>query len=533
MKERPLEILTNEQMAEADRLAVEMGVPSLTLMENAGRAVADEAEKLVDQARMQGGHLKGNQNARIVILCGPGNNGGDGFVAARLLKERGYDVAVYLHGSVEKLKGDAATNAKRWLEMGAVEAASTSILDGAGLLIDALFGTGLRRPIHANFELIELMAQPCAIGCPVLSVDIPSGVSEAFRIEASFQADVTVTFFRKKLSHLLYPGRALCGEVVLADIGIPSAVLTKIDPGFHENDFPLWLSGFPIPGRQSHKYERGHAVVVSGGGEKSGAARLGARAALRVGAGLVTVASPTDAVAANSSQLTAITIRPFEQSSQFAFLLEDKRINAVLVGPGCGVGQQTRDLVMVALASGAAVVLDADAITSFEADYHPLRDAIQAKPRRPVVLTPHRGELLRLLPKLGERKWYSNLGYARTAGTFLDAVVVAKGPDTVVAMPDNGPVAAINTNAPPWLATAGSGDVLAGLITGLLAQGMPAFEAACAAVWIHGDAAARFGPGLIAEDLPEMVPEVLRDLYARKQAHDDKERAAHRHSKCN
>lgn len=550
MEDFPLEILTNEQMAAADRLAVEMGVPSLTLMENAGRAVADEAVKMVDHG------------ARIIVLCGPGNNGGDGFVAARYLKERGYDVGVYLLGAVEKLKGDAAEMAKRWMAMGEIALLGDAHkeVESAGLVIDAIFGAGLARAIEGEAgNLIEICNSVKT--CELLAVDVPSGLSGTTGQplgEHVLRADRTVTFFRLKPGHVLYPGRDLCGRVVLADIGIPDGVLEELGlVGLTVNQpNGFWLNLFIVPGIDSHKYKRGHAVVVSGPAHRTGAARLAARATLRVGAGLVTVASPENALAENAAQLTAIMLEPCPDAEALARLLDDNRKNVLLIGPGAGVDKRPGEdpeagyvkpdnrtcskVFETLIGSSAQAVLDADALMSFAqrslgtgsgggwTQYKPAEEkegappnlakmlfsAIQNKPERSVVLTPHEGEFRRLFgDELANVP--SKLERVRAASSLAGAVVLLKGPDTVIAAPDGR--AAINTNAPPWLATAGSGDVLAGLITGLLAQGMPAFEAACAGVWIHGECANRFGPGLIAEDLPEMVPSVLRDLYARKQ----------------
>ncbi len=543
------ELLTNEEMGRADKLAAAAGVPSLTLMENAGRAVADEAEKMV------------SPGARIVVLAGPGNNGGDGFVAARLLKERGYDVRLALLGDKAGLKGDAAAMAARW--KGSTSEAGLANFVTADVVIDALFGAGLSRALEG--EAARCVEAINASGKPVLAVDVPSGLDGTTGLAAGpvVRAARTVTFFRRKPGHLLMPGRALCGEVVVADIGIPAAVLAhsppprgeglgvggtttlagmgSLPPGLHHegggevkvatwaNGPDLWRYCFPQARPDGHKYTRGHAVVVSGPRHQTGAARMGARGALRIGAGLVTVASPPDAVAVNAAHLTAIMLKPFDRALGLAEILADERKNAVLIGPGCGVGPETCELVTTVLAAKAALLLDADALTSFAgpekdsvspvafgftprsrekegASASALIEAIEAKPERPVVLTPHEGELKRLFPDLVGSK----LERARAAAERSGAVVMLKGPDTVVAAPDGR--AAINENAPPWLATAGSGDVLAGFVTGLLAQRMPAFEAACAAVWLHGECANRFGPGLIAEDLAEMLPEVLRGL---------------------
>jgi NAD(P)H-hydrate epimerase len=336
-----------------------------------------------------------------------------------------------------------------------------------------------------------------------------------------------VTFFRRKPGHLLMPGRALCGTTVVRDIGIPASVLEEIAPMSSANGPSLWRDAYPWPRSDGHKYDRGHAVVVSGGPESTGAARLAARGALRIGAGLVTVVGSPAATAVNATQLTAVMVRAIGGTRGLRDVLSDPRRNAVLAGPGAGVGGETVDMVLATLESQAAVVLDADALTSFappaQADGQRVAfgftAAMAPAPQRPealfqaiaartppVVLTPHGGEFKRLFPQLDGNK----LERAREAARRSGALIVLKGADTVIAEP--GGRAAINDNAPPTLATAGSGDVLAGFITGLLAQGMPAFEAACAAVWLHGQCAKEFGPGLIAEDLPEVLPKVLAEL---------------------
>jgi NAD(P)H-hydrate epimerase len=338
---------------------------------------------------------------------------------------------------------------------------------------------------------------------PVVAVDIPSGISGDTGQPLGgvyVKAALTVTFFRKKPGHLLLPGRALCGETVVADIGIPAqAANTQL----HENSPALWR--FPWPQLEGHKYSRGHCVVVSGPAHATGAARLAARAALRVGAGLVSVASPPDAVAVHAAHLTAVMIKPFQGAAGLDNLLSDKRLNAVVLGPGLGLGRATRELAASVLKSGAATVLDADAIASFQEEPQALFALVDDR----CVLTPHAGEFERLFPGLLDQS-VSKLEAARAAAARALCVVLLKGADTVIAAPSGKAV--INSNAPPNLATAGAGDVLAGLVGGLLAQGMPAFDAACAGAWLHGEAAGLFGPGLIAEDLPEMLPAVLTDL---------------------
>jgi NAD(P)H-hydrate epimerase len=489
-------LLSPDQMAVADRLAVEAGVPSIDLMENAGRAVAHE--------------ILTRWGARpVAVICGPGNNGGDGFVAARHLAGAGWPVEVGLAGRGDALKGDAAVMAGRW--SGAVHAASPQLLEGQGLIIDALIGAGLSRPLDGG--LAKLVDAMNGAAVPIVAVDIPSGIDGATGNERgrAVKADLTVTFFRKKPGHLLLPGREFCGEVACVEIGIPDGVLGTISPRVYENGPCLWRSSLPVRSAKSHKYRHGHAVVVSGGPCNTGAARLAAVAALRGGAGLVTVASPSAALAINAAHLTAVMLAEADDAAALARLLDDGRMTAVLIGPAAGLTGETRAKVRACLASGAAVVLDADALTVFADHPEELIEAITERPGRPVVMTPHEGEFQRFFKRL-EFSAQAKHECAVKAAAAASSVVLLKGADTVIAAPDGR--AAINSNAPPWLATAGSGDVLAGLVLGLLAQGIPAFEAAAAAAWMHGEAARGFGPGLIAEDLPGFLPAVIGRLLA-------------------
>ena len=485
------ELLTIEQSSEADRFTITRGTPGLGLMENAGKACA---EAILDRYSRR----------RAVVLCGPGNNGGDGFVVARHLRAAGWTVAVFLLGARAALTGDAAEMARRW--NGPIHPVTETALQGAELVVDALFGSGLSRDITG--PAAALIAAAHQAGVPLVSVDIPSGIhgDTGAVLGAAFRAELTVTFFREKPGHWLLPGRLHCGELKLADIGSDETVLATLNPQTFRNDKERWQKSLPTACLDTHKYKRGHALIVSGGLSSTGAARLGARGALRIGAGLVTVASPPDALAINAAQLTAIMVAGFDGADELAAILEDKRKNAVLIGPGAGVGGTTRANVLAALLSGASVVLDADALTSFADIPRDLFVAIQGYFAGPSVLTPHEGEFARLFPDVSGDK----LSRARTAARLAGGVVVLKGPDSVIAAPDGR--AAINVNAGPELATAGSGDVLAGFITGLLAQGMPPFDAACAAVWIHGEAGAMLGAGLISEDLPEVLPDILPDI---------------------
>ncbi|MGE3064654.1 MAG: NAD(P)H-hydrate dehydratase [Hyphomicrobiaceae bacterium] len=498
-----IELLTTDEASQADRLAMARGIAGLDLMERAGGAVARRA-----WLRAAG------KTGTVLVLCGPGNNGGDGFVAARLLAAMGAGVRVALLGRREDLRGDAAAMAARWT--GPVVPFASDAVEGAAVVVDAMFGAGLSRPVSE--DVARVFRAVADAGVPVIAVDVPSGIDGTTGEVrgAALAATDTVTFSRRKTGHLLYPGRAYCGAVDIADIGIADDIIASLRPSAFANAPALWLERYPWPAAAGHKYGRGHAVSVSGPAHRTGAARLAARGALRAGAGLVSVAASGEAVAANAAHLTAIMVEPFAGAAGLAQVLADPRKTAVAVGPGAGVGRQTAELVAAVLAAPAAAVLDADALTSFAQDSGAqdsgaLFEAIAARAGRPVVLTPHTGEFARLF---GADAAGSKLEQARAAAVRSGAVVILKGADTVIAAPDGR--AAINENAPPWLATAGSGDVLAGFVAGLLAQGMPGFEAAAAAVWLHGACASEFGPGLIAEDLPEALPAVLRALSAHR-----------------
>jgi NAD(P)H-hydrate epimerase len=481
-------LLPPAEMGEADRLTIAGGVPGIVLMENAGRAVADAVARRW-------------RRRPLAVLCGPGNNGGDGFVAARILAERGWPVRLALLGERVALTGDAALAAARWA--GPVEPFGAAGLDDAALVIDALFGAGLARPIEGIAA--EIIAELVKRRLPVVAVDVPSGVDGGSGDVRGIapRAALTVTFFRRKPGHLLLPGRGYCGETLVAQIGIPAAVLDDIRPSVAANHPDWWLEGFPRPRPEGHKYSRGHALVA-GGAVMTGAARMAACAALRLGAGLVTVAAPAAALPVYAATLTGVIIQPEDGLDGFRRLLADQRRNAALIGPGAGVMPETRDKTLAILAAGKRAVLDADALTVFAEDPAALFAAVGSD----CVMTPHEGEFARLFDTAG-----SKLERARRAAQRGGAVVLLKGNDTVVAAPDGR--AAINENAPPDLATAGSGDVLAGMVLALLAQGMHAFEAAAAAVWLHADAGGRVGAGLVAEDVIEALPAALAALKAR------------------
>jgi ADP-dependent NAD(P)H-hydrate dehydratase / NAD(P)H-hydrate epimerase len=523
-------LLTNSEMAEADRLTIAGGTPGALLMEQAGAAVAKEAALLAPQ------------HGRITVFCGPGNNGGDGFVAARLLAAQGFAVELGLLGVRDRLQGDAALAAQNWA--GDIHSIEDVDLDTADLAVDALFGAGLTRDLDgpAKAAVLRLNEWTRRTKKPILAVDVPSGIdgSSGQIRGAAIYATRTITFFRRKPGHLLLPGRMHCGSTAVADIGIDASVLSVIVPKTFANGPALWRESFPMPLVTGHKYARGHAMVVSGGLAHTGAARLAARGALRGGAGLVTVATPSEALCVHAAALTAIMTRVCDGPDDLTKLLTDRRKNALVMGPGLGVGENTKALVRAALTADTqtcepprAIVLDADALTSFADDAYGLARLIHRSGKK-VVLTPHDGEFARLFGEAAignESRWASlapnrqtvpsllaalhsdsKLDRARAAAALSGALVILKGPDTVTAHPQG--LASIAEDLPPWLATAGSGDVLAGMTGGLLAQGMPLFEAASAAVWLHGAAARHFGFGLIAEDIPENLPPVLQALLA-------------------
>lgn len=496
-----LEVLTPAEMAKADRLAAEIGPhDGYGLMRNAGAAILRAVLARYPQAR------------GFDVLCGPGNNGGDGYEVARLLVEAGMPVAVWREGR-PRPGSDAERAASRCPV--APRPLDEFAPQPGRVVIDALYGAGLARALDgAAARAAESCRAAKAAGrAAVVAVDLPSGLSgeSGKAAGAVFAADLTVTFFRLKPAHLIEPGRALCGEVALADIGIPDAVLETIAPNTFRNLPALWSAALPRPRREQHKYSRGHAAVLSGGPSSTGAARLTALAAARIGAGAVTVWSPGNALAVNAAHLTSIMVRKVDTPDGLAAAFEARRPDALVIGPGFGLDRPLRETVIEALrlAGKGALVLDADALTAFRDVPDALFAAIAAS-QAEAVLTPHEGEFARLYPDLAADEGLSKLARARAAAARAGAVVILKGPDTVIAAPDGR--AAINENGSPWLATAGSGDVLAGMVAGLCAQKMPAFEAACATVRLHAEAGSRFGTGLIAEDLPGLLPAILREL---------------------
>ncbi len=488
-------LLTPDAMARVDSLAGQSGISLFGLMVKAGEAVAAAALKAWPET------------VRFCVLCGPGNNGGDGYVAAAALLRAGARTVVFETVPPVDATGDAATARRCWLE-------TARHAEGGGVehygpepgdtIIDAVFGAGLNRDLEAG--LCNIFERINARGLPVLAVDIPSGINgrTGKAQGGALRADRTVTFMCRKPGHVLLPGREYCGSVEVFDIGIPARLVQAGAGNLHLNTPYLWQNRLPALSGQSHKFSRGHLVVFSGPRTATGAARLAAASGLRTGAGLVTLALPSDALDTVAAQVTAVMIRIVEDAGQLAAWLQDKRLTAFVLGPGFGTGSRARDFVL-ALKS-RLLVLDADGITSFrDAPQHLFAAFSGGEPH--LVLTPHEGEFQRLFPDIAADTSLSKPDRALAAARRSNAIVLCKGADTVVASPDGR--AAINTNAPPWLATAGSGDVLAGIIGGLLAQNMPPFEAACAGAWFHGEAGKRAGCGLTAEDLVKFVRPLL------------------------
>ncbi len=594
------ELLTAAQMRAIEQAAIDGDeVTGLELMERAGQGVVDaifaewpELATPKPSAPAAGGaggstppplrasppeYLRQNDRGvfRAVVLCGPGNNGGDGFVVARLLKEAGWEVGVFLYGDPDRLPPDAKVNYARWITIGAVEALSERAFRKAPiaqLYVDALFGTGLARP--AEGELAAFLRYLGGYGgddyrSRMVAVDVPSGLcADSGRVvtehsRASFPtavlAQLTVTFDSPKSGHFLQDGPYHCGRVVVQDIGLQWFREHQLNPHTkrsHIVRFPrttIALENRMIPDsrpffgvdprylakKQGHKYAHGHALILSGGVGKGGAARLAARGALRVGAGAVSIGTHPSALIENAAQLNAIMLGAIKDAGILSEILRDARINTLCIGPGLGLGEREAKMLSVALdntrpgpdpgpqpvaqagspgsSPGRRLVLDADALTLLAQD-----KTLFAKLHKNCILTPHAGEFARLFPDIAAKldapatkgPAYSKVDATRDAAKRAGCIVLFKGADTVIADPSGrcSINASLYERSAPWLATAGSGDVLAGFITGLLARGYAPMQAAETGAWLHTECALSFGPGLIAEDLPEELPKVFRAL---------------------
>ena len=532
------ELLTAAQMRAIEAAAIASGeVTGLELMERAGRGVVEAVwEEWPD--------LKAG-SFRAVVLCGPGNNGGDGFVVARLLKEWGWEVEVFLYGDPERMPPDARVNYERWVGMGEVLSVPK---DGApydawasDLIVDAFFGTGLTKPMAFDlgnmlpeWDLREIKGRP-----KVVAIDVPSGLcadsGRNLKDSDALWSDLTVTFHAEKRGHRLAFGPFFCGKTSVVDLGLIGMVAKSggsndwaFGPSSTKNlsdtitllDRPKGLGKGDWFGRETHKFSHGQALILSGPSGQGGAARLSARGALRIGAGLVTLGCPPDALAENAARLDAIMLKPISDAAALSEALQDSRITALCLGPGMGV-ERAAEMLPAALATRGLhppyLVLDADALTALSRD-----PALFAQLHEDCILTPHASEFARLFPDIAEKlnapattgPAYSKVDATREAAKRAGCTVLFKGPDTVIADPSGR--CSINSahydRAAPWLATAGSGDVLAGFITGLLARGFAPMQAAETAAWLHVECARSFGPGLIAEDLPEELPKVFRAL---------------------
>jgi hydroxyethylthiazole kinase-like uncharacterized protein yjeF len=521
-----MELLTAAQMRAIEKAAIDSGeVTGLELMERAGKGVVEAVFEEWPELR--------KTSHRAVVLCGPGNNGGDGFVVARLLKEWGWEVEVFLHGDPSRLPPDARVNYERWGTLGKVSElkydnlfdANANIQGGEIVVVDALFGTGLTRPLGR--EICRILD---GAGCTDryawsrrVSVDVPSGLCSdsgrgLWEAEPLFPDDrLTVTFHRAKTGHFQNPPLNSVGSLRIKDIGLSEFSAHGLSDGRTQLVDSVDIDRLrKLYG--DHKYSHGHALILTGGPGKTGAARLAARGALRIGAGLVTLGCPQQALWEVASQVTALMVRTIDGAPGLREMLEDQRLNAACLGPGLGLGADTQALVLEALKAKRATVLDADALTRFERHPEVLFEALHEN----CVLTPHAGEFRRLFKDIAEKldapattgPAYSKVDAAREAAKRAGCTVLFKGPDTVIA--DQAGRCSINSSAykraAPWLATAGSGDVLAGFVTGLLARGFPVMQAAETAAWLHTECALSFGPGLIAEDLPEELPKVLKTL---------------------
>jgi len=489
-----IEILTSEQMYRADLLAVKNGISSYQLMGNAGKCITREI-------------IKKCRKGRALILCGRGNNGGDGFVVARLLSARGWPTQVGVLRSLKGIKNDALRASKEWKGT-TFELSLTQLkkrIRGCSVVVDALFGIGLNRPVKENIKGLINVVNKSKIPC--ISIDIPSGIDadSGKMLGTAIRADATVSFFRPKLGHFLFPGREYTGNLTIADIGIPDSAIQKIKPTIFLNGPELWGKKFPWPSYRDHKYSRGHALIV-GGEEMTGAARLAARACLRTGSGLVTIVANRSSSRIYKMEMPEILSVVADHVNDLKKVISDRRKNVFLIGPGIGVSGSTLKKVLLLLSKKRPCILDADAISAFSRS--PTKLFKSVFPR--CVLTPHEGEFARLFPKIAKRKNINKVTKCILASSDANGIVLLKGPDTVISRPDG--LSVVNCNAPPTLATAGSGDVLAGIITGLIAQGMDSFNASVAGAWIHGEAANLFGPGLVADDLPNLIPQVLRGI---------------------
>jgi len=480
------EVLTTEEMREAELSAINEGIKSFSLMEAAGFSVASQI-------------IESFKPCYIMVLCGSGNNGGDGFITAQKLKEEGWNITIASMVKRNKLKGDAALAAQKW--DGEIKDLNSNLsVHNIEIVVDAIFGTGFKGELSP--ELITLFNKIKVRKIPVIAVDIPSGINATTGIvaEDTLKAQLTVTFCRKKIGHLLLPSKNLCGKIITSDILITDKQVASINSNSFENTPALWLKDFPIAKEDEHKYNRGHSLIF-GGKIRTGAACLAAKASQKIGAGLTTIISQEDSLNIYKLYRASLMVDEFNNIDEFKNILRDEGKNAILIGSGSGI--DIKEYIDAIFSFNKYIVLDADVFSAYKNKPSELLENLSEN----CVLTPHEGEFKRLFPNLTGNK----LDRAREAAKISNAIIVLKGGDTIIAAPDR--TAVINTNAPPSLATAGSGDVLAGMITGLMAQGMPPFMASSAAVWLHGESARNYGFGLTAEDIISNISKTLNNLF--------------------
>ncbi len=487
-------LLTAEETRRAEAAAFSAGMSSFSAMRRAGNSVAEAVLARWPRRRVD----------QVLVLCGPGNNGGDGFVAAARLREAGWPVTTACLTGVERLTGDAAQAAREW---GATPIPATprliADLTRRSLVIDALFGIGLTRALRD--QTADIVAAVNRSPARVVAADIPSGIDadSGQTLGAAIVADLTVTFGWPKRGHLLLPGRDHTGELLIASIGMGASCLEAIHPSCSVNSPEIWIGRYPSPATTDHKYSRGHLVIA--GGRMAGAARLAAAGARQIGTGLVTIWAAPARVEAYAGIEPGVILRSDAGIENWRELVGNRNVDAVVTGCGHEPDEETRNIVAAALASKKPVVVDGGGLSAFAGDPARLIDAIDGI----TVLTPHGGEFDRLFPDLGAG---SKIDKAVAAAKRCRAIVVLKGSDTVIAEP--GGEALVAEGSPSTLASAGSGDVLAGMVGGLLALGIPAWQASGIAVWLHGAAARRLGCVLTAEaltgELPPALAETLR-----------------------
>ncbi|PHR58034.1 MAG: bifunctional ADP-dependent NAD(P)H-hydrate dehydratase/NAD(P)H-hydrate epimerase [Robiginitomaculum sp.] len=472
-----------------DQVAEDAGVCGFQLMENAGNGMGR-----IIMARFA------PKNACIV--CGPGANGGDGYVVAKYLFEQG--CAVSLLSLSPPNPNTVAAQMEARLPAGVQREVKTIPTD-CEIIIDCMFGAGLDRPIIARPAV--LIEQVNAHPAPVIAADLPSGINgdRAQPGTPSIIAAMTITFEVLKLAHVLEPARSQCGEIVVIDIGFPAGTIDQVEPIAVQNHPSLWPQIPVIPDMLSHKHNRGRLLVDCGGPLQSGAARLAARAGLRIGAGWVTLCGTEDAMQVCANHETSIVLSVRQQGEPIAEVMRSQTPDCVLLGPAGGVGEAMKRQVLDLLQTGTATVLDADALTSFAEHPQDLLEACHAK----TVLLPHEGEFRRLFADL-TTKTGNKISRVKAAAQRAGCTVLLKGADSVMADADGRVV--VNTHTSSWLATLGTGDVLAGMVAGLMAQGQGGFDALCAAVWLHGELGRQLGAGLIAEDLPGAIPAMLQQF---------------------